>query len=95
MDTKTNSLETIDRDLGETKILLVNNANKLIERTNYLNNIEDTTETLKMNSSLFKKHTHSSWKMWFQKYYCCFVGIIISLLFGILFMIIYFSNSKS
>ena len=69
MDTNTNSIEAIDRDLEETKILLVNNANKLIERTNYLNNIEDTTETLKQNSSLFKKRTHSiSWNMWFQKY---------------------------
>lgn len=95
MDQTTNKISDIDRDLDETKELLVKNANKLIERTNYLNNIEDTTETLANNSTLFRRRTHTiSWNMWLQKYYCCFIGILLCLFFTCMFIIIYYANLK-
>ena len=81
--------EAIEKNLNETRELLRDNTNKIIERDNHLNNIEQKTEYLSFNSGRFKKHTRElKARMWFKQHMCCIIAIVISVFIVTLIIIL-------
>ena len=84
-----NKHNTIKNALEETRELLRDNTNKIIERDNHLNNIEQKTEYLSFNSGRFKKHTRDlKARMWFKQHMCCIIAIVISVFIVTLIIIL-------
>ena len=87
--------EAIEKTLNETRELLRDNTNKIIERENYLNEIEGKTEYLSFNSQQFKKKTRSlKTRMWIQKHSCCIIAICICLFVTFVLIILSLKTDK-
>ena len=88
--------EAIEKTLNETRELLRDNTNKIIERENYLNDIEGKTEYLSFNSGLFKKNTRKfKTKMWIQKHSCFIIGLVITLFIIILIIVLSYKGQNN
>ena len=88
-----NTLSQIDKDLDETKALLIKNAEKLLQRTDHLNDIENSTNNLVSNSTQFRRRTKKlSLNTWLKKNYCCFIVSFIIFFFFLMFLIIYMAD---
>jgi len=80
-------LEVIGKQIDETRHLLLDNTNKLIERDSHLDDIERQTANLELNSYLFKKNSRKlKHKMICNHYLYIFfvIGGITALIFIIL-----------
>jgi len=81
------NLEVIGKQIDETRHLLLDNTNKLIERDSHLDDIERQTANLELNSYLFKKNSRKlKHKMICNNYLYIFffIGGITALIFIIL-----------
>lgn len=86
----------IDKDLDETKALLIKNTEKLLQRNDHLNDIEISTNNLVSNSTEFRRRTKKfSYSMFLKKNYCCFIGIFIIFFFFLMFLLIYIADRNN
>jgi vesicle-associated membrane protein 7 len=82
MDTvKPSNIETLTKEVDETKHLLMKNCEKVIERGNTLNNIDEKAADLNASSVTFKKtSTQLKNKIWWQEKSCMFIGVGVTII---------------
>ena len=81
-------LETIGKQIDETRHLLQDNTNKLIERDSHLDDIERQTANLDLNSHQFKRKTRKLKHRMMWNYSFFAIGIMVSLFVMIVIIII-------
>ena len=81
-------LETIGRQIDETRHLLAENTNKLIERDSHLDDIEKQTANLQLNSNRFRIKTRRMKNRMIADYYFKIISIIVLLVFIIVLIIV-------
>ena len=86
-------LETIGKQIDETRHLLKKNTDKLIERDSHLDDIERQTANLELNSNRFKINTRNVKRRMIFQYYSCYLFIIL-ILFFIIFIVIAYNSKK-
>ena len=87
-----NNIDKLTKEVDETKHLLMKNCEKVIERGNTLDSIDNKAATLNLSSVSFKKtSTQLKNKMWWQEKSCIF---IISGILLIIIIIIIASSTK-
>lgn len=83
-----NNIDNLESQINETKEILRDNCNKLIERDERLGLLEDKTETLKMDGNIFRSKSNKlKNKMWFKSKIPYFIIIFILLLVIIIIII--------
>ena len=88
-----NSIKAIEKEIDETKQLLKNNTEKLIERDSHLEELEHKSASLALSSGSFRTKTKKlSTKMFFQKYFPLLLAILFC--FIVLLIIIISSSSR-
>ena len=79
----------IQKAINETHGLLRENTDKLLERHDHLESIEEKTELLASDSALFRKKTKElRFYMCVSKHKCLCTGIIICILVVLMYVII-------
>ena len=69
-----NNIDKLTKEVDETKHLLMKNCEKVIERGNTLDSIEDKATALNLSSVSFKKtSTKFKNKMWWKERSCLFI----------------------
>ena len=81
-------IETIGKQIDETRHLLQDNTNKLIERDSHLDDIERQTANLELNSHRFKRKTRGLKHRMMWNYSFFAIGIMVSLFVMIVIIII-------
>jgi len=92
IDTNNNNIDKLTKEVDETKQLLMKNCEKVIERGNTLDSIDDKAAALNLSSVSFKKTSiQLKNKMWWQDKSCIFIvaGILV-----IIIIIIIASSTK-
>jgi len=79
-------IKTIEKQIDETRHLLKENTNKLVERDSHLDDIERQTANLQLNSNRFKKNTVKLKRKMITNYYMFW--IIISFILMIIIILI-------
>jgi hypothetical protein len=83
----------LEEQVNETKEILKNNCNKVIERDERLGLLEDRAEALTMNSNIFQvKSKRLKNKMWIKSKLCYFISFFILIL---IIIIIVIENKKN
>ena len=96
MSSTNKSLENIHKQVDETKHLLMNNCNKIIERGEKIDTLDERAAVLNLSSVSFKKNTRKlKNKMWWQEKRCIFVAIIIIILLILIIVFTYKSKKNS
>jgi len=76
MDNKNSNY--LNQEVDETKHLLMKNCEKIIERSNNLDELDYKAALLNLSSVNFKKNTKKlKNKMWYQKNCCIFISVAI------------------
>ena len=89
-----NSIDNLTREVDETKYLLMKNCEKVIERGNTLNSINNKATALNQSSISFKKKsTQFKNKMWWKEKHCILILAGVSVI--IIIIIITSSIKKS
>ena len=86
--TNNNNIHTLTKEVDETKHLLIKNCEKIIERGNTLDSIDNKATALNISSVSFKKtSTQLKNKMWWQEKSCIFIVVGIFLLIIIIIIL--------
>ena len=89
MDKNYGSIENLENEVNETKNIMIDNCNKIIERDEYLSNLEDKAELLSSNSVVFNtKSRQLKNSMWVKSNMFYFIGFIILLLIIIIITVV-------
>ena len=76
-----NNIDKLTKEVDETKHLLIKNCEKVIERGNTLDSIDNKAAALNLSSVSFKKtSTQLKNKMWWEEKSCIFIVVGIFLL---------------
>ena len=85
-------IRQLNNEVDETKKVLLDTCDKLIDREGKLDNMAEKTELLRDNSTSFRRNTSSlKRQMWIKQYQC---PIIISIFLILIIIIIAVSNTK-
>jgi len=76
-------IDLIGKQIDETRHLLLDNTNKLIERDSHLDDIERQTANLELNSYRFKKQTKTLKTKMILNHYLYTICVIVSIIFMI------------
>lgn len=88
MDKNYGSIDNLENEVNETKNIMIDNCNKIIERGDYLGDLEDKAELLNSNSLVFNtKSRQLKNSMWVKSNMCYFIGFIILILIIIIIVI--------
>ena len=86
-----NSIKAIEKEIDETKHLLKNNTEKLLERDSHLEELEHKSASLALSSGSFRAKTKKlSTRMCFQKYF----PLLLAILFCFIVLIIIITSSS-
>jgi hypothetical protein len=87
-------LETIGKQIDETRHLLADNTNKLIERDSHLDDIERQTANLHLNSNSFRMKTRNLKNRMQADYYFKMISFVLCFFFviGVIIIIKYSEN---
>ena len=91
MDSQTN-IRNLEAQIDETKKVLKNNCNKIVERDERLALLEKRTETLSMDANIFRSKSNKlKNQMWIKSKIPYFIGIFIIL---VIIIIVILENKK-
>ena len=91
MDSQTN-IRNLESQIDETKEVLKNNCNRIVERDERLSLLEKRTETLSMDANTFRSKSNKlKNQMWLKSKIPYFIGFFIILL---VIIIIILENKK-
>ncbi|KAJ3450282.1 vamp (vesicle associated membrane protein) [Anaeramoeba flamelloides] len=86
MTTTENKTEKIRKEVDEVKNVMSQNLDKVIDRGNKIENLEERSNALEQNSAVFKKKAKTvKRKMWWQNFKLSF---ILFLIFAVIILII-------
>ena len=76
IETSDTTIKILNKEVDETKYLLMKNCEKVIERGSTLDNIEQKATTLNVSAVIFKKNSvQLKNKMWWQNKAYIMIGV--------------------
>ena len=76
IETSDTTIKILNKEVDETKYLLMKNCEKVIERGSTLDNIEQKATTLNVSAVIFKKNSvQFKNKMWWQNKAYIMIGV--------------------
>ena len=92
MNSPPNSIKAIEKEIDETKYLLQQNTQKIVERDSHLDDIEHKSAGLMLNANTFKRKAKT---LKTNKCFSYYLPTILIVLFFFIIIIIILSRSKN